>query len=71
MGLNVVVENLLVGLSGGLSKSMLFHPISLLSTSVGAEPRLPTLVTVSNMSLFSQASAASYRSMLFRRDLGK
>jgi hypothetical protein len=72
IGLNVAVENLL-GLSVGLSISILFHlmPTSWLSTSVGAEPRLPTLRTVSSMSPFSQESAVSYRSKLFLRDLGK
>jgi hypothetical protein len=58
---NVAVENLLlllVGLIGGLSKSMLFHldSKSLLSTSVGALPKLPTLLTVSSTSPFSQES---------------
>jgi len=71
MGHNVCVENLAVGLSVGLS--MLFHSVyaSLLSTSVGAEPKLPTLLTVSNMSPFSQESAVLYRSKLFLRDRGK
>lgn len=46
-------------------------PISLLSTKVGAEPKLPTLLTVSSMSPFSQELADSYRSMLSFRDLGK
>jgi hypothetical protein len=73
IGLSVAAENLLVGLNVGLSNSMLFHPmpISLLSTSVGAEPRLPTLRTVSSMSPFSQESPVSYRSKLFLLDLGK
>jgi hypothetical protein len=72
IGLSVAVENLLVGLSGGLSNSILFHmPISLLSTSVGADPKLPTLLTVSSMSPFSQELAVSYRSKLFLLDLGK
>jgi hypothetical protein len=73
IGLSVAVENLLVGLSVGLSRSMLFQPMptSLLSTSVGAEPKLPTLRTVSSMSPFSQELAVSYRSKLFLLDLGK
>lgn len=73
IGLSVAVENLLVGLNGGLSRSSDFHPIpiSLLSTNVGADPKLPTLLTVSNMSPFSQVSDVPYRSELFLRDLGK
>jgi hypothetical protein len=73
---SVAVENLLLllaGLNGGVSKSMLFHlaSMSLLSTRVGAEPRLPTLLTVSSTSPFSQESAVWYRSRLFRLERGK
>jgi hypothetical protein len=71
----VAVENLLlllVGLKGGLSKSMLFHLTSIsFSTNVGADPKLPTLLTVSSMSPFSQESDVWYRSRLFRLERGK
>ena len=72
IGLSVVPEYR-IGLSGGLSKSILFHrtPELFSSTSVGADPRLPTLHTVSNKSPFSHELACSYRSKLFLRDLGK
>jgi hypothetical protein len=75
---SVCVENLLlllIGLTGGLSKSMLFHLLSIsssiLPTSVGAVPMLPTLRTVSSTSPFSHESAVWYRSRLFRLDRGK
>lgn len=73
---SVAVENrllLLAGLNGGLSKSMLFHLASqsLLSTSVGALPRLPTLLTVSSTSPFSQESDVWYLSRLLRLERGK
>ena len=42
---------------------------SLLSTNVGADPKLPMLLTVSSTSPFSQLSAVSYLlSGLLRRD---
>jgi hypothetical protein len=54
----------------GLPASRYFQSKSLLSTNVGAEPKLPILRTLSNMSPFSQKSADSYvLSKLLRRDL--
>lgn len=69
MGLIVGLDILLglLGLEKG-SVSAFLHSPSLLSTSVGAEPRLPMLLTVSSAFAFSQLSELSYVSPLFRLD---
>ena len=66
MGLSVGLDTLR-GLDIKLA-SLSLHSISLLlSTNVGALPRLPTLRTVSSTSPFSQLLAVSYRSRLVLR----
>lgn len=66
IGLSVGLETRL-GLDMRLA-SLSRQSSSLLSTSVGALPKLPILLTVSSASPFSQQSAVSYLSRLLRRD---